>query len=116
MTPMNPPHVLTALLLAALASTAQAQAPAPAAAAAAAPRIGFINTQRVMHDAIVAQRAHKAIESEFRSPHPELQRHGERIKTSTESLQKNAVTMSEAEQRTKERELTELRREFDRKQ
>jgi outer membrane protein len=104
-----PPIVaLLAALLTASAGAALAQQPAV--------RIGFINTQRVMHDAIVAQRAQKAIESEFRSRDAELQRLAERLKTTSEQFQKNSVTMSEADQRSKEREITELRREFDRKQ
>ena len=112
MGPMKPSSLITALLTAALLAAASC----PALAQQPAPRIGFINTQRVMHDAIIAQRAQKAIESEFRSRDADLQRLAERLKTMSEQFQKNAVTMSENDQRSKERELNDLRREFDRKQ
>ena len=99
---------IAAALFAALAS--------PAAAQQSPPRVGFINTQRVMHDAIVAQQAQKQIESEFRPRDAELQRLGERLKSAREDAERNAVTSSEADRRNKEREINDLARELDRKQ
>jgi outer membrane protein len=99
---------IAAALFAALAS--------PAAAQQAPPRVGFINTQRVMHDAVVAQQAQKQIEAEFRPRDTELQRLGERLKGAREDAERNAVTSSEADRRTKEREINDLARELERKQ
>ena len=109
---MKTPHLSAALAAAALLGATAG----PALAQQPPPRIGFINTQRVMHDAAIAQRAQKDIESEFRTRDAELQRMAERLKTATDQYEKNVVTMSEPNQRAKERELTDLRREFDRKQ
>jgi outer membrane protein len=110
-TPLLKFHLfLTAALLGTPASQALAQG------AAAAPRIGFINTQRVMHDAAVAQQAQKQIEDEFRPRDAELQRLGERLKSAREDAERNAVTMGEADRRVKEREINDLTRELERKQ
>lgn len=85
-------------------------------AAAAEIKVGFVNTERVFRDAAPAVRAQKKIEQEFAKRDKEMQGMAEQIRKLQESLEKNAVTMSETERRTKEREFGELNKDFQRKQ
>ena len=87
----------------------------PAAPALAEGKIGFVNTERIMRDSAPAQRAQKKIEGEFTKRDQELSRVADQLKQLQQDLEKNAVTMSEAQRRTKERELGELDRDFQRK-
>ncbi len=104
---------LPALASAALVCAALA---GPASAQQAGPRIGFINTQRVMTESAVAKRVQRDIESEFRARDAELQRLGQRLQAARADLEKNAVTLSETDRRARERDVNELAREFERKQ
>lgn len=87
-----------------------------AQAVAAEMKIGYVNTQRIFRDAPAAQKAAKKIEAEFSKRDQELQRMAKQLQSLQESLEKNAVTMAEAERRNKERELNDLSRDFQRKQ
>lgn len=98
-----------------LALAAAAALAAPAAPALAEGKIGFVNTERLMRDSVPAQRAQKKIEGEFMKRDQELTRMAEQLKRLQDDVEKNAVTMSEIQRRTKERELTELDRDFQRK-
>ena len=100
------------LLLAALL----ASLPLSYALASDAPKIGYVNTQRIFRDAPAAVKAAKKIELEFAKRDQDLQRLAKQVQTLQESLEKNAVTMAEAERRIKEKDLAELSREFQRKQ
>ncbi len=79
-------------------------------------KIGFVNTERVFRDAAPAVRAQKKIEQEFAKRDQEMQKLDEQIRKLQENLEKNAVTMPEGERRTKEREFSELNKDFQRKQ
>ena len=87
----------------------------PAAPALAEGKIGFVNTERIMRESAPAQRAQKKIEGEFMKRDQELTRIAEQLKRMQEDVEKNAVTMSEAQRRVKERELGDLDRDFQRK-
>ena len=100
------------LLLAALGAAAL-----PAAAQAPlAGKFGFVNTERILREAIPAQRAQKKIEAEFKKRDEELAKIASELKKLQEDLEKNAVTMSESQRRTRERDFGELNRDFQRKQ
>jgi len=86
------------------------------AAVAITGKFGFVNTERILRDAIPAQRAQKKIEAEFQKRDQELARVADQLKRMQEDLEKNTVTMSESQRRTKEREFGELNRDFQRKQ
>ena len=88
---------------------------APAAPALAEGKFGFVNTERIMRDSAPAQRAQKKIEAEFTKRDQELSRVADQLKQLQQDLEKNTVTMSDAQRRTKERELGELDRDFQRK-
>ena len=110
-----------AALLAAslLAACAAAQAQAPAAKDGArdpAGKIAFVSTERILRDSAPALRAQRKLEAEFKKRDDELSRNADQIKRMQEDLDKNAMTMSEAERRNKEREFGDLNRDFQRKQ
>jgi outer membrane protein len=79
-------------------------------------KFGFVNTERILRDAIPAQRAQKKIELEFQKRDQELARLADQLKRMQEDLERNSVTMSDTQRRTKEREFADLNRDFQRKQ
>src|SRR5437588_12950915 len=85
---------------------------------AAAPigKLGFVNTERILRDAVPAQRAQKKIEAEFQKRDQELAKIAEQLKRMQEDLDKNSVTMSDTQRRNKEREFADLNRHLPRKQ
>ncbi len=105
---------LIALGAALIASAALAQDKPPAAPLTG--KFGFVNTERILRDAVLAQRAQKKIEAEFQKRDQELARLADQLKRMQDDLEKNSVTMSESQRRTKEREFGELNRDFQRKQ
>jgi outer membrane protein len=105
---MNPLKGLVLAAAIAAAPCAQAQAPQG--------KFGFVNTERILRDATPAVRAQKKIEAEFQKRDQELAKIAEQLKRMQDELDKNAVTMSEAQRRTKEREFGDLNRDFQRKQ
>ncbi len=85
-------------------------------AVAAEIKIGYVNTQRIFRDAPAAQRAAKKIESEFSKRDQELQGMAKQLQALQSDLEKNGVTMAEADRRRKERDLNDISRDFQRKQ
>src|SRR5213082_385502 len=97
-------HVrLLALCAAFLACPALAQDKPGASASATTSKFGFVNTERILRDAAPAQRAQKKIEAEFQKRDQEMARLADQLKRMQEDLEKNSVTMSETQRRTKER-------------
>jgi len=78
-------------------------------------KFGFVNTERIMRDSTPAQRAQKKIEAEFVKRDQDLTRLADQLKRAQEELEKNAMTMAEGQRRGKEREISDLDREFQRK-
>ena len=79
-------------------------------------KIGFVDMQRLFDQAPIAVKANKKLTSEFAKRELELQKMGKQIKTQQDALEKNGATMTDNERRTRERELNDLSREFQRKQ
>ncbi len=79
-------------------------------------KIGFVNGQRVINESPQAARAKKKLEKEFEKRDQDLQRMAKQLQSMQENLDRNAVTMAEAERRAKEREFNDLNRDFQRKQ
>ncbi|MQY50406.1 OmpH family outer membrane protein [Rhodocyclus tenuis] len=90
--------------------------PATYASASDLLKVGYVNTQRIFRDAPAAVKAAKKIEQEFSKRDQELQRVAKQLQSMQENLEKNALTLSEADRRNKEKELNELSRDFQRKQ
>jgi outer membrane protein len=103
-----------ALCAAALCAAGAASAQAPAGAGAT--RVAVVSLDRILREAPVAQAAQKRIESEFAKRDQELKDLAARVQRLQEALQKDAVTLSEGDRRSREREIGELSRDFQRKQ
>lgn len=78
-------------------------------------KVGFVNTQRVIRDAPAAIKAAKRLDQEFGRRDQELKRLSEDVQSREEYLRSKGATLAEAERRQKERELSELSRDFQRK-
>jgi outer membrane protein len=79
-------------------------------------KFGFVNTERILRDAVPAQRAQKKIEVEFQKRDQELAKIAEQLKRMQDDIDKNSVTMGEVQRRNREREFADLNRDFQRKQ
>ena len=106
---MKLPFIIVALAFM-LPSGAQAQAPAVSG------KLGFVSTERILRDAAPAQRAQKRIEAEFKKRDEELARMAEQLRKLQDDLDRNAMTMSDSQRRSREREFAEMNRDFQRKQ
>jgi outer membrane protein len=104
-----------AALLAVTALGVVAQPLAPATTTTTM-KIGYVNTERILRDAVPAVRAQRKIEAEFQKRDQELAKVAEQLKRMQDDIEKNSVTMSEGQRRNREREFGELNREFQRKQ
>jgi outer membrane protein len=79
-------------------------------------KIGVVNLERVLREAAPAIKAQKKLEKEFAAREQELQKVSKQIKDLQSTLEKETVTMSEAERRTKEQDLARLNLDFQRMQ
>ena len=78
-------------------------------------RIGFISTDRIFREANTAKAAQTKLEQEFSRREKELMDLGNTLKTNSEKLEREAPTLSEAQRVTRQRQLSEQDREFQRK-
>ena len=95
------------LLLAALTFAQQAQAQEF--------RIGFVNTDRIFKEANTAKAAQAKLEQEFSKREKDLQELGTTLKTSADRLEREAPTLSESQRATRQKQLIEMDRDFQRK-
>ncbi len=86
------------------------------AAQAQAPRIGFVNTERVFREAAPAKRAQQKLEREFAARNAELAKLEKQGRDLQAELEKDSVTLPEAQRREKERILADVSRNFQRLQ
>jgi outer membrane protein len=86
------------------------------AATAADYKIGFVNTERLFREAAPAKRAQQKLEKEFAARDADIQKLNKQVRDLQASLEKDGVTMSEAERRNKERDLANLSRDLQRSQ
>ena len=87
-----------------------------AQAQAAELKIGFIDADRINRESVPAERATKKLEKEFAPREQDLRKLEQQIKSLQGQLEKDGLTMSESERRTKEQELGRQTREFQRMQ
>jgi len=85
------------------------------ALAAAQSKIGFVNTERILRDSAPAARATKRLEAEFAKKQQDLRQLADQLKRLQDDLQRNAVTMSDAQRQEKERQFNEMSRELQRR-
>ena len=87
-----------------------------ATASATETKIGFVDMQRLFDQAPIAVKANKKLTAEFAKRELELQKLGKQIKTQQEALEKSGASLSESDRRNRERDISEMSREFQRKQ
>jgi len=75
-------------------------------AGAADIKIGYVDVERIRRESAPAERASKQLEKEFAPRAQELQRREAQVKSLQSQLEKDGVTMSENERRSKEQELS----------
>lgn len=81
---------------------------AAGAAGAADIKIGFVDVERIRRESAPAERASKQLEKEFAPRAQELQRREAQVKSLQGQLEKDVMTMSEGERRSKEQELSRM--------
>jgi outer membrane protein len=96
-----------ALLLGASALLASAQAEEV--------RIGYVNTDRIFREANTAKAAQVKLEQEFAKREKELVDIGNTLKVSSDKLEREAPTLSEAQRNSRQKTLVDQDRDFQRK-
>ena len=79
-------------------------------------KIGFVNTERVFREAAPAKRAQQVLEREFGARNADLAKLEKEGRDLQAELERENVTMPEAQRRDKERRLADISRDFQRKQ
>ena len=79
-------------------------------------KVGFVDAERINRESAPAERATKKLEKEFAPREQELRKMEQQIKLIQGQLEKDGLTMSESDRRTKEQELGRQTREFQRLQ
>ena len=95
---------------------AAALAAAAFGAQAAEMKIGFVNTERVFREAAPAKRAQQKLEREFAARNAELAKVEKQGRDLQNELERENVTLPEAQRREKERQLADISRNFQRLQ
>ena len=99
------------LSLALLAGTVAIAAPVQAQEFKA----GFVNTDRIFREANTAKAAQTKLEQEFARREKELLELGNTLKTAGEKFEREAPTMAESQRNTRQRQLVDQDRDFQRK-
>jgi outer membrane protein len=79
-------------------------------------KIGFVSTERIFREASPAKAAQVKIEQEFSKREKELQDMAARLKGMSDKLDKEAAVLSESDRIRRQRDLSDLDKEFQRKQ
>mgnify|MGYP002629186018 CR=1 FL=1 len=88
---------------------------AAAAASAQEFKVGIVNLDRIFREANSAKAAQVKLEQEFTKREKEIADYGAQIKTLSEKLEREAPTLSESQRNTRQRQLVDQDREFQRK-
>lgn len=89
---------------------------APGMAMAQQAKVGFVSTERVLREAAPAKAAQKKLEQEFSKREKELQETVARLRGLSEKLERDAPVMAESERAKRQREITEMERDLQRRQ
>lgn len=79
-------------------------------------KIGFVNTDRIFRESQLAIRAQKRLEKEFSNREQEIQKLIKQARDLQSYLEKEALTLSEADRARRERDLANLNRDIQRAQ
>jgi outer membrane protein len=77
-------------------------------------RVGFVNPDRVMREALPAKAAQAKLEAEFRQRDKDLAARGAALKAATEKFERDAPTLTDAQRIERQRGLVEQDRDFQR--
>ena len=88
----------------------------PLAGHAAELKIGFVNQERILRESSPAKRAQAKLDKEFATRRAELDRMEKQGREMEATMQKETVTLPEAERTARERQLGQLTRDFQRMQ
>jgi outer membrane protein len=78
-------------------------------------RVGFVNTDRIFREATAAKAAQAKLEAEFAKREKELGDVGNTLKTASEKFEREAPTLAESQRATRQKQLVEQDRDFQRK-
>jgi len=78
-------------------------------------RLGYVNLDRIIREAGPAKTAQAKLEQEFSRREKELQELGTSIKSAADKLEREAPTLSETQRASRQKQLVEQDREFQRK-
>ena len=78
-------------------------------------KIGYVNSERVLREAIPAKAAQAKLETEFSKREKELADTATRLKAAADKLDKDGPTLAESERSRRQRDLVEQDRDFQRK-
>ena len=98
-------HFLICVLLPMVGATASAQEF----------KVGIVNLDRIFREASTAKAAQVKLEQEFSKREKEITDLGNQIKSQSEKLERDAPTLSESQRNTRQRQLVDQDREFQRK-
>ncbi|MGF6753975.1 outer membrane protein [Paraburkholderia sp. GAS42] len=87
-----------------------------AAAHAQEARIAAVNSDRILRESTAAKAAQTKLEAEFAKRDKDLQDMAARLKSMSDSLDKNGSSLSPADRAQKQRDLSQLDTDFQRKQ
>jgi len=88
---------------------------APVLAQEASARIGFVNTDRILREATPAKAAQSKLEQEFSRREKEIDDAAAALKTASDRFEREGPTLSESQRQTRQRQLMDQDREFQRK-
>ncbi len=103
-------------LLIALLTTGLALAATSSLAAPGDVKMGYVNVEQILKEAPQTAESGKKLEREFSSRQQELEKMAKQIKDQESALDKDSLTMSETDRRNKERDISNFKIEFQRKQ
>lgn len=89
---------------------------AAAGASAAELKVGYVQVEKILQEAPQTAESGKKLEREFSPRTQELERMQKQIRDQEAALDKDALTMSESDRRNKERDVSNIKLEFQRKQ
>jgi len=78
-------------------------------------RVGFVNTDRIFKEANTAKAAQTKLEQEFSKREKDLVDFGNTLKTASDKFEREAPTLSESQRASRQKQLLEQDRDFQRK-
>lgn len=78
-------------------------------------KIGYVNVEQILKDAPQTAESGKKLEKEFGARQQDLEKMAKQIKDHETSLEKDSLTMSESDRRNKERDVSNMKIELQRK-